>query len=216
MRSRLLFLALTCVLAASPTRALAQWDERGTPDPPPVLMNARMARDLATRAARPGTSSTPSPNDTVWVGYTGNPNNYWGIGKGPNRPGVNANGAWNWEIPVHGDSLQGWWPIRQLHTNTFGAVRTDVNRAWWAFELGNQANYVINQGDGRASGSHPGVNLRRTFGVTGVWHSDPGNTGAGAGLGVGWVPLGGSRSAWMWGVPILRTSNYDRLSGVMG
>src|SRR5262249_41367528 len=47
-------------------------------------------------------------------------------------------------------------------------------------------NYVINQGAGH----------KRTFGVVGVWHRDPGNTGAGVGRGVGWIPLSGQYSAW--------------------
>src|SRR5262249_14958781 len=60
---------------------------------------------------------------------------------------------------------------------------------------GNSANYVINEGRSHDfSVNMPG---NRTFGVVGVWHSDPGNTGAGAGKGVGWTPLTGTKSAWM-------------------
>jgi len=57
----------------------------------------------------------------------------------------------------------------------------------WAIDIGNNVNYTINQG-----AAH-----KRTFGVVGVWHVDVGNTGAGAGKGVGWTPLNGStRSLW--------------------
>src|SRR5215831_20387636 len=69
---------------------------------------------------------------------------------------------------------------------TGGLTLTDDQRPWWAIDLGNNANYVINQGAGH----------KRTFGVVGVWHRDPGNTGAGVGQGVGWIPLSGQYSAW--------------------
>jgi hypothetical protein len=170
----------------------------GSPEAPPFsdcarLMNAQLAKDLHSRANRAGVSS--SSNDTVWVGYrAGQTGNYWKIGVGPNRPGLNTDGSWTWDSPVHGDSLQGWWPIRQTHTNVSGPTLADYQRPWWAIEAGNQANYVINQRRNLADPSAPG---NRTFGVVGVWHSDPGNSGAGAGKGVGWTPLGGARSAWM-------------------
>ena len=86
---------------------------------------------------------------------------------------------WDWETPVHGDSLQGWWPRRLRLRAPVARHRPDWNRAWWAIDIGNQANYVINQGTGN----------KRTFGVVGVWHRDPGSAGGG---GVTWAPLVGT------------------------
>ena len=78
-------------------------------------MNARMAQERASLASRLVTSG---PGDTTWVGYspTAGAANYWSIGTGANRGyGTNPGdyGYWNWDNPVHGDSLQGWWPYRQ-------------------------------------------------------------------------------------------------------
>ena len=120
--------------------------------------------------------------------------NWWGVhagfGKdGYNRPvnGVPHKGVWNWETPVHGDSLQGWWPLINLYASTGGQTRTDRNRPWWALDIGNMANYRINQANGR------------TFGVVGVWHRDGGSlTPAPAGLpSPEWTPAQGSHAAWM-------------------
>lgn len=185
--------------AAALTASLAIAQDNGLGDGvQPMLNNAQMSTQLRSRAAKMGVSSTPSPNDTVWVGYSNLPGatNYWKVGKGPNRPNSNENGLWTWENPVHGDSMQGWWSIRMFHANASGAVRVDVNRPWWAIEIGNTANYVINEARSHDFSTNEVGN--RTFGVVGVWHSDPGNTGAGAGKGVGWLPMGGTgRSAWM-------------------
>src|SRR5258705_4374024 len=107
-------------------------------------------------------------------------------------------GVWTWDndsqyggsnnnlADVHGDSLYGWWPYRNIYTSTGGLTTDDDKRPWWAIDIGNNANYVINQGPG----------LKRTFGIVGVWHKDVGNTGAGAGKGVSWTPLGGTTSLW--------------------
>ncbi|HTK32409.1 MAG TPA: FlgD immunoglobulin-like domain containing protein [Candidatus Saccharimonadaceae bacterium] len=193
---------LLMVGAAALTANLAIAQESGIGDQvQPRLTNANISAQLRSRAANLGVSSTPSPNDTVWVGYSGLPGatNYWKVGKGPNRPtqgpGVGTDGVWSWETPVHGDSMQGWWSIRCFHANASGAVRVDVNRPWWAIEIGNSANYVINEG--RSHDYTTNLPGNRTFGVVGVWHSDPGNTGAGAGKGVAWTPLAGTKSAWM-------------------
>ena len=157
------------------------------------LVNARLARELHSPVIRPGVSTSTS--DTVFVGYrAGQVGNYWKIGIGPNRPGSNTDGSWTFENPVHGDSLLGWWPFRHPHTNASSSTRVDFNRPWWAIEAGNSANYVINE---RRDSSDPAAPGNRTFGVVGVWHSDPGNAGAGIGQGVSWVPLSGTRSAWM-------------------
>src|SRR5262245_6898354 len=139
----------------------------------------------ASRAVRPGAASGSGSPDTVWIGasaaYAGS--NYWSIGRGPALPGKNNSGLWDWDTPLHGDSLQGWWPIRRAYTITGGMTLDDGDRPWWALDYGNQANYVINQGPGD----------RRTFGVVGVWHRDNGSAGGG---GVAWTPLAGSASAW--------------------
>ena len=155
------------------------------------LQNARISQELLSRASKLGVSSTPSPNDTVYVGYNAAfaGSNYWSVGKGHPKLPYNQMGMWTWEYRVHGDSLQGWWPMRTTHTNASAAARTDVNRPWWAVEIGNQANYVINQQ----------LANKRTFGVTGVWHSDVGSLDgtSGASL-VAWTPNGGAgKSAWM-------------------
>lgn len=108
------------------------------------LMNARMSQELLTRAAKLGSSTVPAVNDTVFVGYNSDyaGSNYWSIGQGDGRYPVSApaggyKGLWTWEYPIHSDSLEGWWPIRMQHTNTSAATRTDVNRPWWAIEMGN-------------------------------------------------------------------------------
>ncbi|HTM57340.1 MAG TPA: FlgD immunoglobulin-like domain containing protein [Candidatus Udaeobacter sp.] len=185
---------------------------------------------MQSRAARLGVSAGVA-NDTVWVGYSSAlsgsqlANNYWSVGAvggvvgtvngpvqpgtaaGKRRPGPNTggvqngtNGLWTWENPVHGDSLQGWWPVRQYQQRAGGTTQynPDYNRPWWAAQFGNIANYVINERrDG--SGTSPGD---RTFGVIGVWHSDPGNvvTDSTAGCNVhapAWTVISGTKSAWM-------------------
>src|SRR6267378_59208 len=184
---------------------------------------------MHSRAAKLGVSAVA--NDTVWVGYSTalSPaqlaNNYWSVGAvggtvgtlngpvqprtpaGKPRPGPNSgsqtgyNGVWTWEHPVHGDSLQGWWPVRQYQQRAGGSAvkyTEDFNRPWWAAQYGNIANYVINQRrDG--SGTSPGD---RTFGVVGVWHSDPGNTITSSTPGTNpatpaWTVISGTKSAWM-------------------
>ena len=159
------------------------------------MMNGQMSQELRSRSARLGTSSGTS--DTTWVGYTpghSGPGNYWsiyaGFGKdGYYRPtnGVPHKGNWDFESPVNGDSLQGWWPLRDLYNTTGGQTRTDRNRPWWCMDLGNQANYRINQANGR------------TFGVVGVWHRDNGNASVPAAPrhAPNWVPAQGSFAAWM-------------------
>ena len=157
------------------------------------LMNAQMAQELKSRVAKLRTSGAKP--DSIYIGYSplyprsGSPAdaNYWKVGRGDYRPPA-PGGYWDWETPVAGDSLQGWWPLRELHTN-FSGNRTDNNRPWTCIDHGNNANYVINQS--RAVPGGPGF---RTFGVVGVWHRDPGNTGVGAGRNVSWTPLGGSFS----------------------
>jgi len=187
------FVALLLLAGAAACLATAAFaaDEIDGNDFGLKLNNARL-NSLRSAAVKQGVSGAAAVGDTTWVGYStaAGVTNYWSVGPGPNRPTPNTTGVWNWDVPVHGDSLQGWWPIRQAHTNTSGAVRTDENRPWWAIEGGNVANYVINQGAG----------FKRTTGVVGVWHRDPGNAVPGPmgdSTGVAWAPLGGSYSAWM-------------------
>jgi hypothetical protein len=182
----------------------------GSEDAPAMLMNARIAQDMASRAARPRTST--HSQDSVWVGY--NPayagSNYWSIGVGHRRPrGTfgpskadippvpdDDTGYWDWEHPVHGDSLQGWWPMRNSYSSFFIANLNDKLRPWHAIDIGNTVSYVINQGPGH----------RRTFGVSSAWHEDPGVNAKVPDPDPGksdvnpnpprWTPIAGSMSAW--------------------
>jgi hypothetical protein len=93
-------------------------------------------------------------------------NNYWsiyaGLGKdGFKRPvnGQPDKGVWNWDEPVQGDSLQGWWPQRMAATES-SPTTTTANRPHTCLDFGNQANYVINESRGanwqnRANGHEP-------------------------------------------------------------
>src|SRR5690348_1781944 len=156
------------------------------------LVNAKSVRAiLSSRAVRTHTSAGPDP-DSVYFGksYSNHvaPDNYWNLYTGVYFPGTNNpnNALWDWDNSVGlqaPDSLQGWWPIRRAYTLTGGLSLTDDQRPWWAIDIGNSGNYVINQ---QAS-------ARRTFGVVGYWHADPGN---GAGQGVTWAPISGTKSAW--------------------
>jgi hypothetical protein len=107
---------------------------------------------------------------------------YWSVYAVADR---RQGGTWDWEAPVLGDSLQGWWPIRLAYDDV-GPARTDRNRPWWAIDIGNQANYRINAASGR------------TFGVVGVWHVDGGGFVAPpSGIPPAWTPYVGGASAWM-------------------
>jgi hypothetical protein len=185
--------------------------ESGYDEPVPVHSNARMAQDLRSRGARLG-AATHVPNDTTYVGF--NPayaaSNYWSVGVGHRRPrGAygpgkgdippvpdDDTGYWDWEHPVHGDSLQGWWPIRHLYTTFAIAGQNDKARPWHAVDIGNQISYTINQGAG----------FKRTFGVTGAWHVDAGRNEKTPDPAPGksdvnpnpprWTPIAGNSSAW--------------------
>jgi hypothetical protein len=201
-KSFVALLLLVGAAAALATNAIAREDLGDNVQA--KLINAQMQRELRAAGAHPGVTGG---GDTVYVGFRpGNVSsvNYWGLGTGTFNvyDGDNpaAYGYWGWDngpstdniAEAHGDSLFGWWPVRVLMNGTGGQVRTDENRPWWAVDIGNNANYVINQGTA----------LKRTTGVVGVWHSDAGSGGGG---GVTWAPLGGSRSMWAG----LRRANDD-------
>jgi hypothetical protein len=195
------------ILCATAFQGRARADAFGPADVP-MLMNARVAQEARSRAARLGTSSSAS--DTTWVGF--NPayagSNYWSVGVGNRRPrGVTGpgkgdvvpvpnddTGYWDWDHPVHGDSLQGWWPERHLYNSFFIANLPDDQRPWHAIDIGNAISYVINQGPP----------YRRTRGVTSAWHVDAGANALTRDPGHSdvnpsaprWTPLAGSRSAW--------------------
>jgi hypothetical protein len=209
------FVALLLIIGAAALANLAYaavTDEFGSGEVYGKLMNAQMAKEMRTLAAKQGAfSHIPTPNDTTYVGY--NPayssNNYWSIGVGNRHPNgtivppPNAfRGYWDWESPVHGDSLQGWWPVRNQYTGTGGLTLADWQRPWWAIDIGNQISLVVNQGP---NAEWPWNGGRRTFGVTSAWHSDAGITKTpDPDPGKGdvnpspprWTPLAGSRSAW--------------------
>src|SRR5436190_1361073 len=66
------------------------------------LFNADFIRRLQSPGAR---AAVAAAAESVWVGYS--PayagSNYWSVGVGPNRPGAQVGGNWDWEHPVHGD-----------------------------------------------------------------------------------------------------------------
>jgi len=183
------FIALLLLMGASAilaTSAFAQSDDVGL-----KLQNAKMVKELMrSRASNLGVSAGPDP-DTVYVGksFTNHtaPDNYWNLYTGDYLPGLNlaTNAFWDWENSVGiqaADSLHGWWPVHRQYNSTGGLTLTDDARPWWGIDHGNLGNYVMSQN----------ASSKRTFGVTGYWHRDPG----GPGNGVLWTPLGGTASAW--------------------
>jgi hypothetical protein len=190
-------LAFTILMLAFPFAAAAfaasAFESPSLDDETPRLKTANDL--LESRAARLGSATASS--DTLWVGYTPqavSATNWWGVyagygNDGYYRPvnGLPHRGVWDWEAPVQGDSLQGWWPLINVYASTGGQNRSDRNRPWWALDFGNMANYRINQANGR------------TFGVVGVWHRDGGAlTAAPSGLPTPeWTPAQGGYAAWM-------------------
>ena len=186
------FVALLCLIGAAAmlaTSAFAQTEDLGI-----KLVNAKMAKELLqSRAARLSVSAGPDP-DTVYVGksftnFTA-PDNYWNIHTGTYLPGIVSagNAFWDWDNSVGiqaADSLQGWWPLHRQYNSAGGLTLPDDQRPWWAIDHGNLANYVISQQS----------SAKRTFGVVGVWHGDPGKLVNPAGS-VPWTPLSGLKSAW--------------------
>ncbi len=192
------FLALLLLVGAAAMvagSAFAGVDEPSNNELGNKLVNANSVRELLnSRASKLGTSAGVDP-DTVWFGhsYTNHfsaTTNYWNLWTGVNQPGqVNPNNAiWDWDHStgfgaVTGDSLAGWWPTRRAYAIAGGLTLPDNQRPWWAFDMGNVGNYVINQGAGG----------KRTVGVVGYWHHDVGSAG---GTGVTWSPIAGAKSAW--------------------
>jgi len=163
----------------------------------PGDLRTKLVQAHAARAPHSAAARTAAAGDTTFVGFVPGKvtaTNYWGIHTGNFRP-YSTNpadyGYWGWDndalhdniAEVHGDSLFGWWPYRNIYNDTGGLTQTDDNRPWWALDYGNNCNYVINQGAGH----------KRTFGVVGVWHRDNGSASGG---GVNWAPLSGSYSFW--------------------
>jgi hypothetical protein len=219
------FVALLLLLGVAVSANLAFSDElNGGLGEGLKLTNAQMQKELMSRAQKLRTSAAPG---TIYVGFTpgkfNSTNNWWSIGSGTgagfHRPHTGAGGRggmWDFDSTVNGDSLQGWWPLLNPYTSTGGQTRTDRNRPWWAFDAGNVANYVINDGPAGATGQ------KRTFGVVGVWHVDGGSSQASTATTLsgsttpGWAPLAGSKSVWMGlrahgdvsGTPDALTNNY--------
>lgn len=202
-KSFVALLLLTGAVAVLTNAAFAGTEEFTGVDIPGKLTNAQIVKETKSRVAQPGVSTTFTP-DTTFVGYRSDfsGSNYWSIGVGDYRPflaGAVNQGFWSFDFAVKGDSLQGWWPVRHRYTGTGGLTLNDDQRPWWAIEIGNQVNYVLNEK--RSAATDAG---KRTFGVTGVWHADPGGNGTAVGsplantnpLQPNWAPLGGSQSAW--------------------
>src|SRR5262249_11623365 len=143
MNRSLALLLVTILLASLASDALAQEfigspDVRGS-----ILKNANgVRRMLQAKAARLHVSAAGNDTVQVGYSTALTPtrlaNNYWSVGavggaagtiNGPVQPGTPAgkprpsqpiaggqtgtNGIWSFENPIHGDSLQGWWPVRQ-------------------------------------------------------------------------------------------------------
>jgi FlgD Ig-like domain len=206
VRFRLLLLILGGAASFSGSAAASDVDADNVQ---PTVRNAQLSRELRERS--PATAVASNPRDTVFVGYTPGhtDDNHWSIWSGsdklhdggPYRRPPAQGGMWDFEGPYpHGDSLQGWTPVRMQMSGTGGLSIPDYQRPWRCLDYGNEASSVI-----------PGTT--RTGGVVGVWHVDRGDlqtvptsvddqadavNGAGSGVGgVNWTPLQGGSSAWM-------------------
>jgi hypothetical protein len=207
MRKKFVTLLLSLSAAALLANPVFASEELGQ-DVGLKLMNAKDSKARFAKTGILGTSATTADPETIWVGYwsgANSANNYWKVGGLPsgvgNLGGINNGGVWTFEADQHinGDTLGGWWSVRNQHNNFSGATRVDENRLWWAVEYGNIVNHSGN----------PGGGSNRTFGVTGMWHRDAGATatqvlGTGQNAPTGatpaqpsWTPLEGSHSAWM-------------------
>ncbi|HYM82483.1 MAG TPA: hypothetical protein VEY91_13860, partial [Candidatus Limnocylindria bacterium] len=159
-------------------------------------------KDLSGKSLARLRSSAPGDPDTIFIGhiattgprplpYKGDAGGYgpFHIGSGPARFNgtlAGKDGAWTFDDfqPGETDSLQGWWPYRPNYP-FLQLSSPDNARPWWALDYGNISNYVINQGAAN----------KRTNGVTGGWHRDPGRNVPGPGSQpVGWDPAGETNS----------------------
>jgi hypothetical protein len=193
-KSFVALLLLMGAAAALATSAYALTDDLGGDNVNAKLINAQMLRDMHSAVAQTGVSGAI---DTTFVGFVPGKvtaTNYWGLGVG-NFKAFSTNvadyGYWSFDNDAvhnnigeaHGDSLFGWWPIRNLMNGTGGLTLSDDQRPWWAVDIGNQANEIVSAGTAH----------KRSFGVVGVWHRDNGSASGG---GVSWSALGGSFSLW--------------------
>jgi len=204
----LLLGAAACMTTAAFASEPVNGDELGLRLTTPKTKMQSVARQDVSRGgalkALGAAVFTECDPETVYVGFTNcaTATNYWEGRPGQNHPlapSQLATGVWQWDqsASVYGDSLMGWWavPLAPHQRLGHGPYRRESRVV--AIENGNQANYVINQGAG----------FKRTIGVVGVWHRDPGNVAVAdpwggaytwpANGGVNWAPLGGSYSAWM-------------------
>jgi hypothetical protein len=159
--------------------ALAQQDEGLK------LRSPKVVKEL-TRASRLGTSAD---SDTFWIGHvTSGGKMPFHVGRGPNRPGLNRNGMWDFELIGNAvadtDSLQGWSMVTQSNNRTAGTI-SDLLRPWMALDYGNRMNARPKQG--------------RTYGIISAWHADGGVTVPNAARFTSspmWTPLDGAMDAW--------------------
>lgn len=177
------FLALLLLVGAAATMAnMAFAQDEGIMKPSYQLLRQSLAaksQDLRTSVA----------SDSQFVGHS-HTNHYsatnpWNIYVGTSRPNTATatNALWDFDDQTGlgtQDSLQGWWPVHMPYRYRVISTMTDDQAPWYCIDTGNQVNY------------RP-IQSGRTFGVTGVWHADPGNA---AGRLVGWAPLNGSKSMW--------------------
>ena len=199
-----LLLAGTASLAAP---ALGQVSGDAGSDPVERLAAPHLPHPRAGSPAHVGPARATGVNDSTWVGHsiqTQNPLDHTTFSYGPFHAGVGLfrpraggsaaenSGFWDWDHfqPDESDSLQGWWPMRRAYSITGGLTLLDTDRPWWAVDMGNQGNYVLNSANGR------------TRGVLSYWHVDGGSTASQILLPgtnspqPAWAPLHGYGSAW--------------------
>jgi hypothetical protein len=183
-----LFLMLLLAGAALVTVEAARADDSFV-EPPGAQTSSSKLMGQYVRGPLQGASAVHF--DTTWVGYSATnhagPQNYWNVYAGVSRPGVADpnNAVWDFEhlANAHGDSLMGWWPTNDRAPVLGSVLGDDHVYAYACLDFGNGTNNV-NPGTG---------SQRRTWGVVGAWHADPGRN---AGVGVTWAPISGGKSAW--------------------
>lgn len=197
------FLALLLLVGAGAmvaTSAFAQTEDLV----PSKLPTTTMMKDvLQSRAQKLRTSA--AQNDTVWFGHSyanhfNSASNWWNLYTGVNFGGITGPTTARWDFDDYTgigngalggeavDSLQGWWSTRARYTAALATMSDDKVRTWGALDAGNEVNQI-----------QPG--RKRTKGVIGVWHADPGNGSTVQGTNPGnpyiwWAPISGGQSAW--------------------